>query len=195
MAAPWQGDLGGGVSSTRFFLVDGCGELRGGIEEFLGQWEETEGAVVPLGDALEAELVVGAVLGGQAGQEGLERGELGFAGVDAGEQALADEAGNEEFQLELCGVGGGACAGVALDGSERLQCTEALACGALADAESCGDVIHRQRLGRGEEYAINLAVGAGVAEKIGQLGKDLDERVFKVFAGSRIGGLRFRKRR
>ena len=47
------------------FLVDGCGELRGGIEEFLGEWEEAEGAVVPLGDALEAELVVGAVFGGQ----------------------------------------------------------------------------------------------------------------------------------
>ena len=44
------------------FLVDGCGELRGGIEEFLGEREEAEGAVVPLGDALEAELVVGAVL-------------------------------------------------------------------------------------------------------------------------------------
>jgi hypothetical protein len=44
------------------FLVDGCGELGGGVEEFLGEWEETEGAVVPLGDALEAELVVGAVL-------------------------------------------------------------------------------------------------------------------------------------
>jgi hypothetical protein len=38
-------------------------------------------------------------------------------------------------------------------------------------------------------------VGAGVAEEIGQLGKDLDERVFEVLAGSRIGGLRFRKRR
>jgi len=149
---------------------------------------------VPLGDALEAELVVGAVLRGQAGQEGLERGELGFAGVDAGEQALADEAGNEKFQLELGGVGGGACAGVALDGSQRLQCAEALARGALADAESCGDVIHRQRFGRGEEYAVDLAVGAGVAEEIGQLGKDLDERVFKVLAGRRIGGLRFRKR-
>lgn len=49
---------------ARGFLVDGCGELRGGVEEFLGEWEETEGAVVPLGDALEAELVVGAVLGG-----------------------------------------------------------------------------------------------------------------------------------
>lgn len=46
------------------FLVDGCGELRGGIEEFLGEREEAEGALVPLGDALEAELVVGAVFGG-----------------------------------------------------------------------------------------------------------------------------------
>ena len=52
---------------ARGFLVDGCGELRGGIEEFLGQWEESQGAFVPLGDALEAELVVSAVLGGQAG--------------------------------------------------------------------------------------------------------------------------------
>ena len=49
---------------ARGFLVDGCGELRGGIEEFLGEWEKAEGAVVPLGDALEAELVVGAVFGG-----------------------------------------------------------------------------------------------------------------------------------
>ena len=47
---------------ARGFLVDGCGELRGGVEEFLGEWEEAEGAVVPLSDALEAELVVGAVL-------------------------------------------------------------------------------------------------------------------------------------
>lgn len=176
------------------FLVDGCGELRGGVEEFLGEREEAEGAVVPLGDALEAELVVGAVLLGQAGQEGLERGELGFARVDAGEQALADEAGNEEFQLELCGIGGGARAGVALDGSQRLQCAEALARGAFADAELRGDVIHRQRLGRGEEYAVDLTVGTGIAEEIGQLGKDLNERVFKVLAGRRIGGLRFRKR-
>lgn len=157
----------------------------------MGEREEAEGAVVPLGDALEAELVVGAVLLGQAGQEGLERGELGFAGVDAGEQALADKAGNEEFQFEFCGVGGCARAGVALDGSQRLQCAEALACGAFADVESRGDVIHRQRFGRGEEYAVDLAVGAGVAEEIGQLGKDLDERVFKVLAGCRIGGLRF----
>ena len=49
---------------ARGFLVDGCGELRGGVEEFLGQREKAESAVVPLGDALEAELVVGAVLGG-----------------------------------------------------------------------------------------------------------------------------------
>ena len=47
---------------ARGFLVDGCGELRGGVEEFWGEREEAEGAVVPLGDALEAELVVGAVL-------------------------------------------------------------------------------------------------------------------------------------
>ena len=120
---------------------------------------------------------------------------MGFAGVDAGEQALADKAGDEDFQLELGGVGGCACAGVALDGSQRLQGAEALARGALADAESRGDVIHRQRFGRGEEYAVDLAVGAWVAEEIGQLGKDLDERVFKVLAGCRIGGLRFSKRR
>lgn len=119
---------------------------------------------------------------------------MGFAGVEAREQALADEAGNEDFQLELCGVGGCACAGVALDGSQRLQGAQALACGAFADVESRGDVVHRQRFGRGEEYAVDLAMGAGVAEEICQLGKDLDERVFEVLAGSRIGGLRFRKR-
>lgn len=146
------------------FLVDRCGELRGGIEEFLGEWEKAEGALVPLGDAFEAELVVGAVLGGQVGQEGLERGELGFAGVDAREQALADKAGYEELQLELRGVGGGACAGVAFDGSQRLQGSQALACGAFADAESRGDVIHRQRFGRGEEYAVDLTMRTGVTE-------------------------------
>ena len=62
------GSLGWWRFQHAVFLVDGCGELRGGIEEFLGQREEAQSAFVPLGDALEAELVVGAVLGGQAGQ-------------------------------------------------------------------------------------------------------------------------------
>jgi hypothetical protein len=180
---------------ARGFLVYRCGELRGGIEEFLSEREEAQSSVVPLGDALEAELVVRAVLDGQAGKKGLERGELGFAEVEAGQQALADEAGNEDFQLELGCVGGGACAGVALDGSQRLQCAKALARGSFADAKARGDVIHRQRLGRGKEYAVDLTVGAGIAEEIGQLGKDLDERVFEVLAGSCLGGLRFMNRR
>lgn len=187
-----------GVRWWRFqhavFLTQRGRKLRGGIEELLSKREEAQGTVVPLGDALEAELVVGAVLGGQTGKEGLETGELGFAGVEAWQQALTDKAGNEEFQLKFREIVGGARAGVALDGAERLQGAEALACGAFADTESRGDVIHRQRLGRGEENAVDLAVGAGVAEEIGQLGEDLHERVFKVLAGSRIGGLRFRKK-
>ena len=157
----------------------------------MSQWEEAQGAVVPLGDTLEAELVVRAVLGGTSREQGLERGELSFAGVEAGHQALADEAGYEDFQLELRRVGGCARAGIALDGSERFQSAQALARGSFADAESRSDVIHRQWLWRGEKKAVNLAMGAGVAEEIGQFGKNLDERVFELLLGSWIGDSRF----
>ena len=68
-----------------------------------------------------------------------------------------------------------------------------MAGGAFADAESVGDGDHGERLGGGEEEAVNLAVGAGIAEEVGEFGEDIDEDFFEaglgVCRGADGGGL------
>jgi hypothetical protein len=44
----------------------------------------------------------------------------------------------------------------------------------LADVESPGDVFHRHGRFAGEEEAVDLSVGFGVAEEFGQIGEDFD---------------------
>ena len=142
-----------------------------------------EGAAVPLGDSLEAEAVVGAVGGGEFREEGLDFGEEVLAGGEAGDEALADESGDENLEFEAGGVGGGAAVWFPLDGAEGFEGAEALACGAFADAEAGGDVVHGEGFGRGEEDAVDLAVGAGVAKEVGEFGEDFDEGFLKAGGG------------
>ena len=138
---------------------------------------------MPFGDAVEAEAVVGLVVGGESLEERGEFGEKGLAGFEAGEEALADEAGDQELEFEFGGIGGGALGVVACDGAEVFECAEALAGGAFADAESVGDGDHGERFGGGEEEAVDLAVGAGVAEEVGEFGEDIDEDLLEAFDG------------
>ena len=88
-----------------------------GFKEFLGDGEELEGSAVPFGDAVESEAVVGLVAGGESLEERGEFGEEGLAGFEAGEEALADEAGDQELEFEFGGVSGGALGVVAFDGT------------------------------------------------------------------------------
>jgi len=169
------GKSGGGVVDTRgvFSLV--------GFEEFLGDGEELEGAAVPFGDAVEAKAVVGLAGAGKIFEERGEFGKQGLAGIKAGEEALADEAGDQELEFESGGVGGGAMGVVAFDGAEGFEGSEALAGGAFADAEAVGDGVHREGLGACEQEAVNLTVGAGVSEEVGEFGEDIDEDLFDAF--------------
>ncbi len=154
-----------------------------GFEEFLSEGEELAGAAVPFGDAVEAEAVVGLAGAREIFEQRGEFGEEGLAGVEPGEEALADEAGDQELEFEAGGVGGGAMGVVALNGAEGFEGAEALAGGAFADAEAVGDSVHGEGIGAGEEEAVDLAVGARVSKEVGEFGEDIDEDLLEAFDG------------
>jgi hypothetical protein len=109
----------------------------------------------------------------EGGAQGFD---AGLGGFEAGDDAFFQETGDEELHLELGGVEGLAGAVVLFfdHGAEGFELAEALADGALADVESPGDVFHRHGRFAGEEEAVDLSVGFGVAEEFGQIGEDFD---------------------
>ena len=112
--------------------------------------------------------------------EGLDAGR---GGLQAGNDPLAQETGNEVFHLEFgCVTGKTIVAAFSFhDGTKGLELTEALAGGALADFKALADCFHCQGLIAGEEEAINLAVRSGVAEKFRQIGEDGDNSSGRIF--------------
>jgi hypothetical protein len=119
--------------------------------------------------------------------------DAGFGGFESGDDAFFEEAGDEEFHLELGGVEGLAGAVVALfdHSAEGFELAEALASGALADVETLGDLFHRHWRFAGEKEAVDLSVGFGVAEEFGEVCEDVDEAGFVI---SREHGARSRER-
>ena len=147
-----------------------------GAEDFAGEGEEDAGFVVPLDDAFQTPggflgLVLGHLL-----EQGFEVHEALVAGFQTGDEALADEAGDEGLEHVLGTIVTGrafAVLPVAFDGTEFFEGAQALADRAHAEAEAGGDGIHGEGLCGGEEESVDGADGAGVAEEVGQVGEDL----------------------
>lgn len=164
-------------------------------EDFAGEGEEGAGFVVPLDDAFQAPggflgLVLGHLL-----EQGFEAHEALAGGVQAGHDALADEAGDEGLEHVLGAVGAGgafAVLSVAFDGTEVFEGAQALADRAHAEAEAGGDGIHGEGFCRGEEESVDGADGAGVAEEVGQVGEDFSQAVAELLGGGRGSSRRLR---
>jgi hypothetical protein len=165
-----------------------------GAEDFAGEGEEGAGFVVPLDGAFEAPGGFFGFRGGHFLQESFQAEEAGAAGFEAGQEALADEAGEEGLQLVFGAVAGGAFAvgKMPFDGAEFFEGAEALADGAFADVEALGNVVHGEGVDGAEEESVDGADGTGVAEEVGKVGKDVDESVGKL-RGGRGGGGRVKK--
>jgi len=162
--------------------------LSAAAEDFSRDGQNGAGAAMPVGDAVEAEAGGGQrrghrAKGGGGSGEGLAEGfDAGLGGFEAGDDAFFEEAGDEEFHLELGGVEGLAGAVVALfdHSAEGFELAEALAGGALADVETLGDLFHGHGHFAGEKEAVDLSVGFGVAEEFGEVGEDVDEAGFVI---------------
>jgi hypothetical protein len=162
--------------------------LSAAAEDFPGDGQKGAGTAVPFGHAVEAE-AGGREIGGRRSETGDRRPEGGTEGFDAGlggfeprNDAFFEEAGDEEFHLELGGVEGLAGAVVAFfdHGAESFELAQALANGALAHVEAAGDFFHAERLLVGEEETVDLSVGLGVPEQFGEVGEDLDKAGFVI---------------
>ena len=162
-----------------------------GAEDFAGEGEEGAGFVVPLDDAFQTP---GGFLGlvlGHLVEQGFEVHEALVGGVQAGLEALADKAGDEglEHVLGIIITGGAfAVLPVAFDGTEFFEGAQALADGAHAEAEAGGNEVHGEGFCRGEEESVDGADGSGVAEEVGQVGKDLSQAVTELHLGGLGGG-------
>jgi hypothetical protein len=161
-----------------------------GAEDFAGEGEEGAGFVVPLDGAFEAPGGFAGLVGGHVLQESFQAEEAGAAGFEAGQEALADEAGEEGLQLVFGVVTGGAFAvgKVTFDGAEFFEGAESLADGAFADVEALGNVVHGEGVDGAKEESVNGTDGTGVAEEVGEVGEDVDKAVGKLRGGD--GGVR-----
>jgi hypothetical protein len=126
-------------------------------------------------------------------ESGAEGFDAGLGGFEAGDNTFFEEAGDEEFHLELGGVEGLAGAVVALfdHGTESFELAESLTDGALADVQALCDVFHGHGRFAGEKETVDLSVGFRVTEEFGEVGEDVDEAGFVI---SREHGARSRER-
>ena len=123
----------------------------------------------------------------EGGAEGFDPG---FSRFKAGDDALFEEAGDEELHLELGGVEGLAGAVVAFfnHGAEGFELAQALTDGALADLETLRDLLHGQGLLVGEEKSEDFAIRLRVAEKFSQVGEDGYQAGFVISGEDGAGG-------
>jgi hypothetical protein len=115
-------------------------------------------------------------------QKIFEAFEGGLAVLEPGDKALAYEPIDEGFKFQACGVEGKASSGFPVDGSEAFQRTQAETHRTQTDSDTVGDFIHGEGLRGAEEDPVDLTMGAGIPEEVGQLGKDLNEPTFKANA-------------
>jgi len=144
---------------------------------------------MPLGNPVESELGLFGFPVRHLVDEGGQSFERGVAFLQARNEPLADEPGDEGLEFQPGGINSELASHVTLYSPQLLQGPQPNAHGCHADPDPIRDFLHRERHRRTEEDSIDLSVGTGVAKQIRQLGKNGDQALLEALPLRGEGGV------